>query len=105
MIDHQIIVMILAAMLLQACTRQPTKTKEQVVQERLAERLDRWKADMDKKCRKEVETKAVALSDSIIIENAKQNRDTSIHLLIPGRPTRPDYRPPTDSVQVKPFLK
>ena len=60
--------------------------------------LDRWKADIGKKCRNEVEAKATALTDSIIIANAKLNRDTSIHLLIPGRPTRPDYKPPTDSV-------
>lgn len=92
-------------MLLSACGRKPAKAKEQVMQERLTERIERWKVDMDKKCRKEVETKAIALSDSIIIVNAKLNRDTSIHSLIPGRPNRPDYKPPTDSVPVKPFLK
>ena len=75
------------------------------MQERLAERLDRWKADINKKCREEVEDKAAALTDSIIIANAKLNRDTSIHTLIPGRPTRPDYKPPTDSVPVKPILE
>lgn len=75
------------------------------MQERLAERVDRWKADMVKKCRNEVEDKAAVLTDSIVIANAKLNRDTSIHTLIPGRPTRPDYKPPTDSVPVKPILK
>ena len=95
----------IAAVLLFGCHRKPTKTKEQVMQERLAERLDRWKADINKKCREEVEDKAAALTDSIIIANAKLNRDTSIHTLIPGRPTRPDYKPPTDSVPVKPILE
>jgi hypothetical protein len=104
-IDHQILVLLLAAALLPGCDRKPTKTKEQVMQERLTERLDRWAADVTKKCRKEVETKAIALTDSIVIANAKLNRDTSVHSLIPGRPTRPNYKPPTDSVQVKPFLK
>ncbi|MBK9013371.1 MAG: hypothetical protein IPM82_04440 [Saprospiraceae bacterium] len=52
-----------------------------------------------------MEEKAAVLTDSIVIANAKLNRDTSIHSLIPGRPTRPDYQPPTDSVPVKPFLK
>ena len=60
---------------------------------------------MSKKCRREVEEKAIALTDSIVIANARQNRDTSIFSLIPGRPTRPDYRPPTDSVPVKPILE
>ncbi len=104
-IDQKYISILLLAMLLSACGRKPAKTKEQVMQERLTERIERWKVDMDKKCRKEVETKAIALSDSIIIVNAKLNRDTSIHSLIPGRPNRPDYKPPTDSVPVKPFLK
>ena len=109
-IDNQLLMLAVAAMLLATtllagCHRQPTKTKEQVMQERLAERIDRWKIDAVKKCRKEVEEKATALTDSIVIANAKLNRDTSIHSLIPGRPTRPDYKPPTDSVPVKPFLK
>ena len=104
-IDQKYISILLLAMLLSACGRKPAKTKEQVMQERLTERIERWKVDMDKKCRREVETKAIALSDSIIIVNAKLNRDTSIHSLIPGRPNRPDYKPPTDSVPVKPFLK
>ena len=104
-IDNQILVMVLTTVLLAACNGQPTKTKEQVMQERLNERIERWEVDMLKKCRKEVETKAIALTDSIVIANAKLNRDTSIHSLIPGRPTRPDYPPPTDSVQVEPFLK
>jgi hypothetical protein len=104
-IDYQILALSVAALLAQGCNRKPVKTKEQVVQERLTERVDRWKADMTKKCRKEVETKAIALTDSIVIANAKLNRDTSIHSLIPGRPNRPNYKPPTDSVQVKPFLK
>lgn len=104
-IDYQVLVLILAATIFGSCKHQSAKTKEQVMQERLAERLDRWKSDMVKKCTKDVEDKAITLTDSILIANAKLNRDTSIHSLIPGRPTRPDYKPPTDSVQVKPILK
>ena len=44
------------------------------MQERLAERLDRWKADINKKCREEVEDKAASLTDSIIIANAAAQR-------------------------------
>ncbi|MBI5914001.1 MAG: hypothetical protein HY842_01375 [Bacteroidetes bacterium] len=104
-IDFQMLMFVLVVLVAVGCHHQPAKTKEQVMQERLAERLDRWKADMNKKCRREVEEKAVALTDSIIIANARQNRDTSILSVIPGRPTRPDYRPPTDSVPVKPLLE
>lgn len=75
------------------------------MQERLVERLEKWKGEMRKKCRNDVEVKAAALTDSIIIANAKLNRDTSIHLLIPDRPNRPDYKPPIDSVKVEPVLK
>jgi hypothetical protein len=87
-----------------ACAK-PGKTKEQVMQERLAERLDRWKADMSKRCLKEVVEQATAITDSTLIANAKLNRDTSILRLIPDRPARPDYVPPTDSVPVKPVLQ
>ena len=104
-IDYQLLAIIVAILLLAGCHRKPSKTKDQVMQERLTDRLDRWKGDMVKKCRNEVEDKAAALTDSIVIANAKLNRDTSIHLLIPGRPTRPDYKPPTDSVPVKPILE
>ncbi len=97
--------LLLATTLLAGCNRQPAKTKEQVMQERLTERLNLWKADMVKKCREDVDDKAAALTDSILITNAKLNRDTSIHMLIPGRPTRPDYQPPVDSVPVKPILE
>lgn len=95
----------MAVILLASCQGAPSKTKEQVMQERLNERLMKWRGDINKKCRNDVEAKAAALTDSIIIANAKLNRDTSIHLLIPGRPNRPDYKPPTDSVKVEPVLK
>lgn len=95
----------MAVLLVAGCQGAPSKTKEQVMQERLQERIGKWKDDMNRKCRNDVEDKATALSDSIIIANAKSNRDTSIHLLIPGRPNRPDYKPPTDSVPVEPVLK
>ena len=75
------------------------------MQERLVERLDRWEIEMGKKCLREIDTRAIALTDSIVIANAKLNRDTSIQAIIPGRPTRPDYHPPTDTVPVKPVLK
>jgi cell division protein ZapA (FtsZ GTPase activity inhibitor) len=104
-IDNQLFTIMAALILVMGCQKESSKTKEQVMQERLTERLDRWKGDMDKKCRKDVEEKATALTDSIIIANAKQNRDTSILSILPGRPTRPDYKPPTDSVAVKPILK
>ncbi len=100
--EIQLLTISAALILLLGCNRQPAKTKEQVMQERLTERLDRWKSDMVKKCR---EDKAASLTDSIVIANAKLNRDTSIHMLIPGRPTRPDYQPPVDSVPVKPILE
>lgn len=91
--------------LLVGCHQKPGKTKEQVMQERLTERLEKWKGDMEKKCLQDIEDKATALTDSIVIANAKQNRDTSILSILPGRPARPNYKPPTDSVPVKPILK
>lgn len=101
----QIFLTMLIGLSFAACRREATKTKEQVMQERLSERLERWKLDTGKKCLRDIETKAIALTDSIVIANAKLNRDTSIQAIIPGRPTRPDYKPPEDTVAVKPVLK
>lgn len=104
--NYQIMAFLLLAVLVTGCKQKPpTKTKEQVIQERVQERLDRWKADMIKSCVRDIEERAVALVDSTIIANAKANRDTAGVPPVPGRPVRPDFIPPEDTTPVKPFLR
>jgi hypothetical protein len=99
------IVCFMMAFLISGCHHKPSgKSKQQVMEEKVQERLDYWKADMVKKCVREVEERAVAIVDSTIIANAKANRDTAGIPLIPGRPAKPEFKPPADTIPVKPFL-
>jgi hypothetical protein len=81
----------------------PAKTKEQVMQERFQNRLDQWLADLRKNCEKRVLDRAVAIVDSSLIANARENRDaTGIYL--PSRPGEPDIFIPVDSLPVLPLF-
>ncbi len=88
-----------------ACKKPPSKTKEEVMQERLAERMARWREGVNRNCRNKVMETASAIADSTLLSNARFARDTSDLPLIPGRPNRPDFRPPVDTLEVKPILK
>lgn len=101
-----IFVLVLAASVsLFSCQKKrPAKTKEQVMAERLQEKMERWRADAAKACLKTAEDRAIAIVDSTIIANARFSRDTSDLPDVPGRPVRPDFVPPKDSTPVKPIL-
>lgn len=93
------------AMALPACKEKPKAiTKQQVMAERLDDKLNNWQSDAIKVCLKKIEDRAVAIVDSTIIADARHNRDTLGLPHIPGRPLRPDFVPPKDSTPVKPIL-
>ena len=87
------------------CVRKPpSKTKEQVMQEKLAERLQRWYADLEANCNRKVMESAAAIVDSTLLADARFKRDTSDLPSIPGRPEKPAFTPPSDSTPIKPIL-
>ena len=88
-----------------SCKKPPSKTKAQVIQERLDGRLDRWRAGVDRNCKKKVMDTAIAIVDSTLLANARLQRDTSDIPDIPERPVKPDFEAPKDSVPVKPILE
>ena len=88
-----------------ACERPPSKTKAQVMQERLDERLDRWRESLLNRCRQDVLDAATVIVDSTLLANARQNRDVSGLPDIPGRPNRPGFETPKDSTPVAPLLR
>ncbi len=91
---------------LQSCgEKKPPKTKEQVMEERLAERLEAWETGLRDKCLRDIFERANVIVDSAIIANARLNRDTAGGPLIPLRPDRPTFVAPQDTTPVKPFLK
>ncbi len=83
----------------------PTKTKEQVMQEKLQERLDRWYVDLANNCSNRIIERAAVIVDSTLLADARFRRDTSDLPSIPGRPDRPDFVPPKDSLPIKPIIK
>lgn len=87
-----------------ACKKPPTKTKKEVMQERLTERMARWREGVERNCRNKVMETASAIADSTMLSNARSSRDSSGLPAIPGRPNRPDFRPPEDSLEVKPIF-
>jgi hypothetical protein len=87
-----------------ACKKPPTKTKKEVMQERLTERMARWREGVERNCRDKVMETASAIADSTMLSNARSSRDSSGLPPIPGRPNRPDFRPPEDSLEVKPIF-
>lgn len=88
------------------CTKKPpSKTKEQVIQEKLDERFERWKEDLNQRCLDQAMDKAIAIVDSTIIANARLNRDTAGKPNVPLRPVKPDFVMPDDSTPVKPLLR
>ena len=89
-----------------ACKQKPPpKTKQQIMQEKLEERLAIWKADMTANCMEKALEKAVLIVDSTLIANARQHRDLSGKPAIPPRPEKPDFVVPADSLPVKPLLQ
>lgn len=87
------------------CLRKPpSKTKEQVMQEKLQERLDRWHADMENSCTRRVMERAAIIVDSTLLADARFKRDTSDLPPVPGRPEKPAFTPPRDSVPIRPIF-
>jgi hypothetical protein len=88
-----------------ACVKKPPAiTKEEVIQGKVVERLNRWKDDWEKKCRKEVMERATVIVDSTILANARFNRDTSGLPKMPQRPEKPGFSAPNDTTPIRPLL-
>lgn len=88
-----------------ACVkRSPAKTREDVIQKKVTERLNIWKRDWEKKCTKDIMERATVIVDSTILVNARLNRDTSGLPRMPERPEQLKFTAPNDSVPVRPLL-
>ncbi|HHM21862.1 MAG TPA: hypothetical protein ENJ20_07540 [Bacteroidetes bacterium] len=95
---------LLLTMAFPACKKPPSKTKAQVIQERLNQRLERWRKGMQRNCKNKIMETASAIADSTLLSNARLQRDTSGIPSIPPRPKLPDFTPPKDTTPVKPIF-
>ncbi|MEO1260129.1 MAG: hypothetical protein AAFZ15_15145 [Bacteroidota bacterium] len=100
-----LLLFLIAGFIIPSCKKPPSKTKAEVVQERLNDRLKRWKDGVNRNCKKRVMETAVTIVDSTLLANARLKRDTSDIPAIPPRPAKPDFTPPEDSIPVKPILE
>lgn len=88
------------------CVEPPKgKTKEEVIQEKVAERLKYWEQSWRQSCYDKALERATAIVDSTILARARTHRDTSVRGLIPPRPEKPSFNVPIDTIPLEPFLK
>ncbi len=105
-IGWKILALTIFSLGLGGCYERPkSKTKAQVMQERLDGRIERWHQLQMKNCRDAVTEEATAIVDSTFLADARLKRDTSDIPDVPGRPDRPEFVPPEDSVPVAPLLE
>lgn len=88
-----------------SCEKPPTITKDQVIEERLNERLQNWREGKYRQCRNKVLERAATIVDSTLLANAHSQRDTTGLPPIPQRPEKPEFKPPADSTPIKKILE
>lgn len=95
----------LPPLLLCACYKAPKgKTREEVIQEKIAERLTQWEIAWRRSCYEKALEKAAAIVDSTILAQARASRDTTLRSLIPPRPGKPEVEMPFDTTPLRPIL-
>lgn len=90
---------------LASCEKPASKTKAQVMQERLDKRLATWRKSYLDRCRREVLEAATNIVDSTLLTDARLKRDISDLPNIPGRPRRPGFEAPEDTTPIAPLIK
>ncbi len=97
---------LLVLLLATSCAQRPKgKTKAQVIEEKVTERLARWERAWRRDCFERALERAGQIVDSTILARARANRDTSTRRLIPPRPGKPLVNIPLDTLPVEPFLR
>lgn len=85
--------------------KKPRLAKADVIQLEVEERLRILIENRRERCRTEALDKATAIVDSMLIEQAKANKDTLGKPPKPLKPVKPEILSPIDSLPVRPFLQ
>lgn len=102
---NYLICLLLGTLLFACSADSESEMREQVIQEKLEERIAKYKSDKRKSCQKKVLQKAGAIADSILLREARLKRDTSDRPGIPDKPEVPEFVPVKDTVPVEPFFR
>ncbi|MEM1327748.1 MAG: hypothetical protein AAGI23_17435 [Bacteroidota bacterium] len=93
------------AMLLLACEPQDnSEAKAQLIDERVAEKVERLRNSKADRCRTELYTQANTIVDSILIARAKVSKDTITKPMKVSRPDLPDAFLLEDTFAIHPLL-
>lgn len=98
----QIIVLLIVSLSFQ---NKPPVTRAQLIDAAVSDRLEKSRRGFAGRCDRDALEQAVIYADSIIVERAFLERDTSGRPPRPARPTRPEPLRPRDSFAVEPILK
>ena len=77
---------------------------EEMIQEKVEERIQKFTATLDRKCMESVIEDAIAIVDSLLIEEARMKKDSSLKPPKPEKPERPEIKTIIDTVPIEPFL-
>ena len=77
---------------------------DQVIEEKVQERLETYRRIVEGNCAEKAMTEAGRLADSIILERARLQRDTSQRPYRPFRPEEPELKTLKDSLPLRPLF-
>lgn len=80
-------------------------TKATLIQERLDSRIEKFRSDAWRRCLEDLYEEATQFVDSLLIEEARRNRDTIQKPPKPFKPDRPEAIPGRDSLPVAPLVR
>ena len=75
-----------------------------MIEETLQEKLQNYREIRARRCREKVITEATAIVDSILIEEARINKDTLSKPNKPDKPDKPEIKTVLDTMPIAPFL-
>ena len=78
--------------------------RDSLIQVELEKKIAKYEYSITSRCRNEALKLATVIADSLLIELAKANRDTSFKPPKPNRPGRPDIVQVPDTTPIRPLL-
>ena len=82
------------------------KSKEQLIEESIQKRLDKYKITIAEKCESDVQKRAMEIVDSLLLREAQvKTVDTFVRPPKPQKPSKPTVKTAKDTALVKPLFE
>jgi len=79
-------------------------TKEEIIAQKIEEKVARWKKSMRTKCSEDILEEAIAIVDSTLIARARLDVDSIPKPLKPIKPEKPAIKELRDTLPIAPIL-